>query len=207
MSEFPETRNSLIERVKDVGDDASWLEFLGIYQPVVYRMAKRRGLQDADAQDVMQQVFTSIARSINGWTADEDRPPFRAWLTTIARNAITKALVRRPKDIATGSTSVVELLHSQADPAGTAEEMRTEARHEAVRWAAEQIRSEFTERTWEIFWQTSIEGVSIADVARSSGRSAGAIYVTRYRVISRLKEKVAEVSDHWDLFEVTTDDN
>ena len=55
MPEFPETSYSLIERVKHLGDDASWVEFLAIYQPVVYRMAKRRGLQDADAQDVMQQ--------------------------------------------------------------------------------------------------------------------------------------------------------
>ena len=51
MPEFPETNQSLIARVKDLADGASWVEFLGIYQPVVLRMAKRRGLQDADSQD------------------------------------------------------------------------------------------------------------------------------------------------------------
>ena len=90
MHEFPDTSHSLISRVKDLGDGAAWTEFLGIYQPVVFRMARRRGLQDADAQDVMQQVFLSIARSIEGWTPGDLQPPFRAWLTTIARNAITK---------------------------------------------------------------------------------------------------------------------
>jgi RNA polymerase sigma-70 factor (ECF subfamily) len=101
-------------------------------------------LQDADAQDVMQQVFLSISKSIDGWIPGALQPPFRAWLTTIARNAITKALARRPRDAATGSTSIVELLDCQLDPAETTAELLVEARKEAVRWATEQIRTEFS---------------------------------------------------------------
>ncbi len=201
MPEFPETSHSLIARVKDLGDGAAWMEFLGIYQPVVFRMARRRGLQDADAQDVMQQVFLSISKSIEGWVPGDSQPPFRAWLTTIARNAITKALTRRPRDAATGSTSMVELLDAQPDPQATTAEILAEARKELIRWATEQIRSEFSEATWNVFWLTAIEGVPIAEVAKSTGRSAGAIYVARYRVIARLKEKVLEVSQLWDLQE------
>jgi RNA polymerase sigma-70 factor, ECF subfamily len=201
MPEFPETSPSLIASVKDLGDGAAWAEFLGIYQPVVFQMARRRGLQDADAQDVMQQVFLSISKSIEGWVPGDLQPPFRAWLTTIARNAITKALTRRPRDAATGSTSMVELLDAQPDPQETTAEILAEARKELIRWATEQIRSEFSEATWNAFWQTAIEGVPIAEVAKSTGRSAGAVYVARYRVIARLKEKVLEVSQLWDLQE------
>ena len=201
MPEFPETSHSLIARVKDLGDGAAWDEFLGIYQPVIFRMARRRGLQDADARDVIQQVFLSISMSIEGWTPGDLQPPFRAWLTTIARNAITKALTRRPRDAATGSTSMVELLDAQPDPQATTAEILAEARKELIRWATEQIRSEFSEATWNVFWRTAIEGVPIADVAKSTGRSAGAVYVARYRVIARLKEKVLEVSQLWDLQE------
>ena len=201
MHAFPDTSHSLIARVKDLGDGAAWAEFLGIYQPVVLRMARRRGLQDADAQDVMQQVFLSISRSIEGWIPGELQPPFRAWLTTIARNAITKVLARRPRDAASGSTSMAELLESQPDPQETTAEILAEARKELVRWATEQIRSEFSESTWNVFWRTAIEGVPIAEVAKSTGRSAGAVYVARYRVIARLKEKVLEVSQLWDLQE------
>ena len=201
MPEFPETSHSLIARVKDLGDGAAWAEFLGIYQPVVFRMARRRGLQDADAQDVMQQVFLSISKSIEDWSPGDLQPPFRAWLTTIARNAITKALTRRPRDAATGSTSMVELLDAQPDPQATTAEILSEARKELIRWATEQIRSEFSEATWNAFWRTAIEGVPIAEVAKSTGRSAGAVYVARYRVIARLKEKVLEVSQLWDLQE------
>lgn len=203
MPEFPETNHSLVARVKDSGDGASWAEFLGIYQPVVFQMAKRRGLQDADAQDVMQQVFLSISRSIDDWTAGDDRPPFRAWLTTIARNAITKLLTRRPRDLATGSTSMLDLLDAVPDQDDLTAEIQAAARREIVYWAAEQVRSEFSDTVWSGFWQTAIEGVPISDVAKSTRRSVGSIYVARFRVTARLKEKILEVSQQWDLQEFT----
>ena len=65
VPEFPETSHSLIARVSDPSDAASWAEFLAIYQPVIFRMARRRGLQIADAQDVLQQVFLSIGLSFH----------------------------------------------------------------------------------------------------------------------------------------------
>ena len=137
MPEFPETSHSLIARVKDPSDAASWAEFLAIYQPVVFRMARRRGLQIADAQDVLQQVFLAVARSIDGWEAAEERPPFRAWLTTIARNAITKSLSRRPSDAATGSSSVDQLLNAIPDDEATTSELvrRRDARSFIGQWS------------------------------------------------------------------------
>ena len=196
MAEFPETNHSLIARVKNVDDGASWAEFLEIYQPVVFRMARKRGLQDADAHDVVQQVFMSIARAIDRWQPSPEQPLFRAWLVTIARNAITNALVRRPRDAASGSSSVMELLHGQPDPADAAE-LQAEANKEFVRWATAQIRHEFSASTWEVFWRTAIDDQSVADVMKATGRTAGSIYVIRYRVIARLKEKLDQVSDHW----------
>lgn len=199
MADFPETNLSLIDRLQDAANDESWQEFLQIYQPVVYRMARHRGLQDADALDVIQQVFTSISRAIDGWTAKADGPPFRAWLTTIAGNAIKTALSRQPRDRASGSTSIVELLNQESTENDIPEEMQKEARLEAIRWAAGQVRKEFAEQTWTIFWQTAMEDVSVAAMAEKTGQSAGAIYVARHRVLARLKQKIGETSQHWDL--------
>lgn len=201
LPDLPDTNHSLIARVKDLADGESWTEFLAIYQPVVLRMARRRGLQDADAQDVMQQVFLSISRSIEGWTADRDQPPFRAWLTTIARNAITKALTRRPRDGGTGSTSVAELLNNHPCHDELTADILAEARKELVRWASEQVQLEFSEETWKAFWMTSIDGLSVTETVKATGRSPGSIYVARYRVIARLKEKILEASQLWDLQE------
>jgi len=198
--EFPETNQSLIARVKDLADEAAWTEFIGIYRPVVYRMARRRGMQDADAQDIAQRVFLAISQAIGSWEPGPGRPPFRAWLVTITRNAVTKALARRRPDAGTGSSSVMELLDAEPDdgPETTAEFL-LESRRQALRWAAEQIRPEFSETTWRLFWETAIEGRSVAEVAAATGRSAGAIYMARFRVAQRLKEKVQEVSRHWEV--------
>ena len=198
MPEFPETDYSLIDRVKDMGNGASWLDFMRIYQPVVYRLARRRGMQDADAHDIVQQVFASISRSLAEWKPAKDQPPFRAWLTTIARNAITTALTRRRPDQGTGSSSVADVLERLPNAEQTNAELIMEARREIVRWAAKQIRPEFTELTWDIFWKTAMQEFSVAEVSKSTGRSIGAIYVTRHRVLSRLKEKIAEVSNQWE---------
>lgn len=200
MANFPETNHSLVARVQDLGDGASWIEFIGIYQPVVFRMAKRRGLQDADAHDVMQQVFVSIAGAIHRWKADEDKPPFRAWLTTITKNAIAKSLSRRPRDQAAGSTSVFEQLHAlPADLDVSETEILIETRREMFRWAAQKVRGDFSRSTWDAFWRTSVMGEPIAAVAQSTNQKAGTIYVARHRVIARLKEEVEGISQQWDL--------
>ncbi|MCA9193387.1 MAG: sigma-70 family RNA polymerase sigma factor [Planctomycetales bacterium] len=198
MTMFPETNETLIARVKDLGDGASWTEFVGIYQPIVYRMARRRGLQEADALDVIQQVFVSVAKSIDDWYPISGGPPFRAWLATIARNTITNALGRRRHDLAFGGSSVIEQLNAQPDNRATWSELYREVQQQQVVWAAEQIRHEFSDDVWASFQMTAIQGLPIADVARSLRRSAGAIYVARYRVIARLKEKVQEVSYLWE---------
>lgn len=198
MNLFPETNETLIARVKDLSDGASWAEFVGIYQPVVFRMARRRGMQEADALDVIQQVFVSVAKSIDDWSPIASGPPFRAWLATIARNAITNALGRRPQDLAVGGSSVFQQLQALPNAEATRSELLRETQLQIVLWAAEQIRHEFSDEVWASFQLTAIEGQSVTEVARSLNRSPGAIYVARYRMIARLKEKVQEVSYSWE---------
>jgi RNA polymerase sigma-70 factor, ECF subfamily len=163
-------------------------------------MARRRGMQDADAQDVTQQVFLAVSRALGDWEAGANRPPFRAWLTTITRNAVIKALTRQRPDAGTGSTSVRRLLEAQPDddPQTTAEFVQ-ESRREALRWAADQIRPEFSAMTWRLFWETAVEGRPVAEVAEATERSTGAVYMARFRVLQRLKEKVQEQSQHWEV--------
>ncbi len=72
-----------------------------------------------------------------------------------------------------------------------------ESRREAMRWASDEIRREFSEVTWAMFWLTSIEGESVAEVARRQSKTPGAVYMARFRVMQRLKEKVLEVSEVW----------
>ena len=93
MTEFPQTRSSLIAQVQSPEDREAWDQFVLIYRPVIYRMARRRGMQDADAQDLSQDVLIRISKSIKGWVPQEG-VRFRHWLRKVASNAIVTALTK-----------------------------------------------------------------------------------------------------------------
>jgi RNA polymerase sigma factor (sigma-70 family) len=193
MTESPETHASLILRLHDRADQQAWCEFVEIYQPVIYRLAQYKGLQHADAEDIVQQVLSAVAGAVGRWQPDNNRGRFRTWLQTIARNMIANALSRRAVDRASGETGERELLAQQ--PAATDADSRlllTECRREIFQWAARQIRDEFAADTWDAFWQTAVEGRPVHDVARLLGKTSGAVYTARSHVMRRLKQKVLE---------------
>ncbi len=193
MSPSPETRPSLLVRLADRADQAAWLEFAEVYSPVIRRLALRRGLQPADADDLTQQVLTSVSKAIDRWQNDPARARFRTWLHRVAQNAIINALSRRAPDRASGDTSIQNRLQNAPAADGPGSDLlRLELRREVFRWAAERIRNEFRPDTWNAFWLTAVEEKSVDDVAAELSTSAGAIYAARSRIMRRLKEKVAE---------------
>jgi RNA polymerase sigma factor (sigma-70 family) len=196
MSPSPETRPSLLLRLADRADQAAWNEFAQIYAPVIHRLARRRGLQHADADDLTQQVLAAVAKAIDRWQFDPERGSFRTWLHTIARNLIINALTRKAPDRAAGDTAT--LLHLNEQPAAegpTSDQLRLELRREMFRWAANQIRQEFATSTWNAFWLTAVDERSISEACKQLNLSAGAIYAARSRVMKRLKEKVNEFDE------------
>jgi len=198
VAEFPDTRASLIVRLKDRSDQEAWDAFVEVYRPVIYRLACRKGLQHADADDLAQQVMLAVAAAVHRWEPDESRGRFRTWLHRIAQNLIINALTRRAPDRASGDDQAHDLLDEQAAPQGPDSELlRIEYRREVFTWAARQIHAEFEPETWMAFWHTAVEGRQVADVARSLGKNPGAVYAARGRVMRRLKEVILR----WDGLE------
>jgi RNA polymerase sigma factor (sigma-70 family) len=190
---FPDTRLSLIVRLKDGSDQEAWGEFVEIYRPVVYRLARLKGLQHADAEDLVQQALSAVAGAVERWQPDGAHGRFRSWLSKIAHNLILNALTRRWPDRASGGQAEDDRLTQQAvtdDP--DSELLRTEYRREVFHWAARQIEAEFRPETWQSFWCTAVEGRNVTEVARQLGKKPGAVYAARSRVMRRLKEKVLE---------------
>ncbi len=89
------TRASLILRLQDADDMAAWDEFAAIYAPVVFNVATSRGFQAADADNLVQEVFMSVAAAVSNWLQRDDRGSFRAWLLRIARNAAVDMITQK----------------------------------------------------------------------------------------------------------------
>jgi len=191
----PETRASLILRLRDSADIAAWNEFTGIYAPVVFRLARGRGFQPADADDIVQEVLTAVARSVSKWLEREDRGRFRAWLFCIARNTAVDFLTRRKhRSLGIGGSQSNSLAAITTDR-DVCSDFDIEYRREVFRWASECVREVVSESTWQAFWLTSVEDVSADNVARQLGQSVGSVYIARTRVMKRLRELVKQYED------------
>ncbi len=191
MSINPETRPSLIRRVQAGTDAEAWDEFSAIYRPVIVRLAVAKGLQAEDAEDLAQKVLMSVAKNIKRWQQDEKRARFRTWLQRVVRNATLNALTRTPRDAAVGGTAAFEVLSEL--PQRDSEAFDREWRRETLHWAAQQVRDEFQPATWDAFWLTAVEGQSPEVAAARTGKSIGAVYIARTRVMQRIRAKVEEL--------------
>ena len=193
MNFTPETRASLLIRVRDPADQEAWHEFVEIYRPVILRLARQKGLQAADADDIAQQVLVSVARAVEQRKHDPQRAKFRTWLHRVAHNAILNALTRGKPDRGSGDSTQLAMLHLHESPTGPDSDLlQLETRREVFRWAARQVRQEFHPTTWDAFWLTAVEGRPVDVVAEELSKNKGAIYAARSRIIRRIQEKVAQ---------------
>jgi RNA polymerase sigma-70 factor (ECF subfamily) len=179
----------LLVRLRDTRDDEAWSEFTAVYEPVIYRMTRRRGMQDADAREVVQEVLMSVVKAIDRFDIGGSGT-FRGWLSRITRNAT----IDRFRTLATrreqAGASVLEHLQGTEDQDGVIDEFEQDRRKQLFRWAAGEVRRRTGEVNWMAFWKTSVDGRSAREVALELGISEGAVYVARCRILKRIRELV-----------------
>src|SRR5262245_2858828 len=114
MNEAPETRASLLVRLRDGRDAPAWAQFVAIYAPLIHGYARKQGLQDADAADLTQEVLRTLAGALRRQTYAPERGSFRAWLFTVVRNELRTFWSRRAKHVAgSGDSATVALLEQR----------------------------------------------------------------------------------------------
>jgi RNA polymerase sigma-70 factor (ECF subfamily) len=197
MTATPSTRASLLLRLRDPKDQEAWEEFVSLYEPVIYRLLRRKGLQDADAREVMQELFLTVSRSIERFDPARERGSFRGWLRRVARNLVINWMKRGERRVVAAGGSNLQALLDQLPTADGPEsaEFDRELRQALFQRAARQVRGEVQEATWQAFWETSINGTAAAEVARNLGMTVGAVRVARCRVLARLRAAVTKAEN------------
>ena len=189
----PETRASLILQLTGQASELAWAEFVSSYEPFLVRLAQRRGVPDRHVPDATQQIFLAIARSVSGWQDDGKPESFRRWLNRVAQNVVIRFMTReRRQPGGIGGSDLIEYLESvAAEPDG---QQIAEYERELIVWAADQVRREFRETSWQAFHATVIDGRDVAEVAIELGVSPGSIYMSRSWIMSRIHRIIDQVT-------------
>src|SRR5262245_33993830 len=196
MADDSGTRPSLLIRVRDPADGEAWQQFVGLYQPLIYRFARKRGLQDADAADLTQVVLQQVSQAVRRLDYDPRRGSFRGWLFTVVRHQLTKWRARQEKATAgSGGSAVQEVLEGQPDRAGDEALWGREYQRQLFLWAADRVRDNFEDSSWQAFWRTTVEGKNPAETAAALGMSLGAVYTAKSRVLDRIRKEIQQVLD------------
>src|SRR5438105_2631234 len=189
--ESPLTRQSLLVRLRDPRDAQAWKQFVDAYAPLVYGYARKRHLQDADAADLTQDVLRAVAGAIGRLNYDPERGSFRGWLFTIVRNKLRNFLSRNGRHgRGSGDTDAQDLLAALPAQEQDSAEWDKEYEQRVFGWAAEQVRGEFEDSTWQAFWLTAVEGKSPRDAAAILNLTVGAVYIAKSRIIARLRKRI-----------------
>jgi RNA polymerase sigma-70 factor (ECF subfamily) len=195
----PRTRASLLEAAADPANREARAAFAACYAGLVRDWCRRRGLQEADRDDVAQTVLCRLLESLPTFRYDPTRR-FRGLVHRAVYRAIVdlhRARGRRPGDRGSGDTGLLDRLREVPDPddpavEGLARELAGQVeRDRGLHAACERVRRRVEPRTWRAFWLTTVEGEPVAAAAGRLGMTKGAVAVARHRVTQMLRAEAA----------------
>jgi RNA polymerase sigma-70 factor (ECF subfamily) len=190
MNIGPETRLSLLIRIQDDQDQHAWAEFVDIYWDLIYRFGRKKGLQEADALDLTQEVLCALRMGIKKFKYDPDRGSFKSWLLKIAHNErINLVKRRRPEPVGSGDSGILARQPSPEDSVIWEEEFLLRL----LECALDRVKARCRDSKWEAFWLTAVAGKKPAEVARALSMSVGAVYIARSRVLELLRAEIEQM--------------
>lgn len=196
------TRQSLLSRLKDWDDHDSWREFFDSYWRLIYDVARRSGLEDAEAQDVVQETIVAVARQMPDFRYDPTRGRFRSWLRHLTRCRIADQLRRRYREPSGQAARAAAEPGPSLPPSGDLEALVDPATEEVdaiwnQQWeehlatlALERIKRRIRLEHYQVFDLYVLQGWSASKVAKTLGVSLPLVYVIRHRVGALLKKEL-----------------
>ena len=194
------TRSSVLKAVANTENEAAWNRLFNLYAGFVFSIARRKGLNDTDADDMVQMVFTDLARNLPTFKYDREKGRFKSYLTglvnwrvidrlkTLKRDAELKADLRKYVRSAAGK-----------DDTFSEREWQAAATEEALRRLKPDVRPEH----YAAFVASAVEGQDTETVTKLYGISSDNLYQIRKRLTAKLRETVAEVLAEMDAPKTT----
>jgi RNA polymerase sigma-70 factor (ECF subfamily) len=185
------TRVSLLIRIKDRRNDRAWADFDAIYRPMLLRFATSRGLDEGDAEDVVQHCMAAVHKHIEQFDYDPDKGRFRGWLRTVVNNHVRSLLKKRHDPIA-DSQELEQLQDREPLPEVVFDRMWME---EHLKHCLRRIRAEVDEETFTAFQHYVIDEWNADRVCETLNISRNKLYKIKWRVTERLREKMQRLID------------
>lgn len=191
------TRITLLGQLRrDPNNQVAWAEFVDHYGPTIMRWCGKWRLQEADAQDVTQNVLLRLADKLRTFTYDPARS-FRAWLKTIAHHACADFMESRQRPgLGSGDSNIAQLLLNAEARQDLLNHLEGEFDREILDQAMFQVRLRVAPQTWQAFWLTAMDGLSGAEAAERIPMQVAQVYVAKRRVQKMLKEEVVRLEEN-----------
>ena len=196
------TRYSLLSRLKNWEDDESWREFFDTYWRLIYAVALKSGLTDAEAQEVVQETIICVAKNIQKFKRDRKLGSFKGWLRNLTHWRIADQLRKRIKvlrnDMALESQSLSALDEMPGQTMDSAEsDWESEWQRNLLKTALEQVKRHVREEQYQLFDLYVIRQWPVDRITQTLNVSATRVYLAKYRITRRLKKEVRRLEAKW----------
>ena len=186
-----ETPVSLLERLRGPCEAEAWERFVALYAPLIYSWARRAGLQDQDAADLVQEVLVTLIQTMPTFQYDRQRS-FGRWLRTVTLNKWRDRRKQRGLQPLAGNPDGLAEVPDRDDPDAFWE---SEYRQHVVGQALRIMQADFQPTTWKACWEHGVCGRPAPEVAKELGLTTGAVYAATFRVLDRLRQELKDMLD------------
>lgn len=195
-----QTGTTLLDLLRDPANGQSWKDFVARYGLLIYRWCGKWRFQDADAQNITQEVLTKLVTKLRQFEYDPRRGSFRSWLKTVTYHACRDYLdkQRHPGRRGSGDTAVWDTLKTLEARPDRLRTLDQEMAHERLEQLQARVRPCVSERDWQIFHALAIEGRSGGEVAQEHGMTTAAVFMVRSRVQQKLCQEAQRLKTGFD---------
>jgi RNA polymerase sigma factor (sigma-70 family) len=193
------TQSSLLVRLRDWEDEESWRRFFDTYWKLLYCVAVKAGLTDAEARDVVQETVIGVAKNMRDGRFKRQPGSFRSWLLTILYRRINDHFRKRRLPVhperSESNESVTPVIERLAAPtsADVEEIWETEWAAKVADAAIEQVKQRVSARQFQMFDLYGVKGCSVLEVARLLRVNVAQVYLAKYRITSLIKKEVRKI--------------